>query len=215
MRTAAAMARRLAKRAFGRWVWRETYRCLRLPWSQAQSAAAAVDAPVVPVEVRPLERSELALYGREGGYDFSPQFLRGIVPRDDLCVAAFAGGKLVSYCVFAVEPTAIDACLRFHFPPRWIYVYKAFTHPGCRGRRLQQQVFLRGLPEVEQWLGGLHPPLGFVTLVMTDNAPSFSAFVRLGFKPFESFSVLRVRSRPRRISPPAKESSEFYVEASA
>lgn len=215
MRTAAATARRLARRAFGRWVWRETYRCLRLPWNQAQSTAAAVDAPAVPVEVRPLERSELALYGKEGGYEFSPQFLRGIASRDDLCVAAFASGKLVSYCVFAVEPTAIDSHLRFHFPPRWIYVYKAFTHPGWRGRRLQQQLFLRALPDVGRWLDGLQQPLGFVTLVIADNAPSFSAFARLGFKPFESFSVLRLRSRPRRISPPVEERSEFYVEGAA
>jgi hypothetical protein len=213
MRTVAAMTRRLAKRAVARWVWRETYRCLRLPWNQAQSAAGDVGDPAVPVEVRALERSELALYGNESTYDFSPQFLHGIASRDDLCVAAFAGGKLVSYCFFAVKPTAIDSYLRFHFPLRWIYVYKAFTHPAWRGRRLQQLVFLRARPEVSRWLHGLREPLGFVTLVMADNPPSLNAFARLGFKPFESFSVLRIRSRPRLLSGSEDEGRAFYIQA--
>jgi hypothetical protein len=67
---------------------------------------------------------------------------------------------------------------------------------------------------VDRWLHGLRQPLGFVTLVVTDNAASMSAFARLGFKSFESFAVLRIRSRPRLISPP-EERTELYVEATA
>lgn len=206
---------RLAKRSFGPWLWRETYRCLRLPWTDAQGAAAHAGEPAVPVEVRALERSELALCARESVYELSPRFLQGIASRDDLCVGAFAGDKLASYCFFAAEPTAIDSHLQFHFPLRWIYVYKALTLASWRGRRLQQQVFLRALPAVDRWLHASHPPPGFVTLVATDNAASMSAFARLGFKPFESFAVLRIRSRPRLVSPSRDERTQFYVEATA
>jgi len=184
---ALSFARRLAKRSFGRWIWLETYRCLRLPWKQAQAAGTTAAESAVPVEVRRLERSDLQRYSNETEYEISPQFLDGIASRDDLCCGAFVGGKLVSYRFFAVRPTAIDSYLRFHFPLRWIYAYKAFTHPSWRGRRLHRQLFLRSLPEVGRWLHGLHEPLGFVTLVVTDNIPSSSALARLGFSPFESF----------------------------
>lgn len=209
MRNIGAAARSLARR----WLWVETYRCLRLPWKEAQIAAAALAEP--SVEVRRLQRSELEHYSTEAVYDFSQRFLQGIASRDDLCFGAFAGDKLASYCFFAVMPTDIDAYLRFHFPQRWIYVYKAFTHPAWRGRRLQRQVFLRALPGVSGWLSGLRQPAGFVTLAMTDNVPSLSAFARLGFTPFESFRVLRVRSRPRLLSPSENEPADFYVELKA
>lgn len=207
-----SFARRLAKRALGRWVWLETYRCLRLPWKQAQAAAGAAPDPAAPLEVRQLERSDLQRYSRGLEYGISPQFLEGIASRDDLCFGAFVDGKLVSYRFFALQPTEIDSYLRFHFPPRWIYAYKAFTLPSWRGRRLHSQLFLRSLPEVGRWLHGLHEPLGFVTLHVGDNIRSSSALARLGFSRFESFSVLAIRSRPRLVSPSTEDLADFYIE---
>jgi hypothetical protein len=208
------LARRLAKRVLARWVWLETYRCLRLPWDEAQ--AAADDAAPQALEFRPVERSELLGYGARGEHDFSPPFLQGLASRDDLCYGAFASGQLVAYCFFAVMPTAIDAQLRFHFPERWIYVYKAFTHPSWRGRRLQPRLFVRALPQVGQWAKGMREPLGFVTLVAGDNTPSLSAFARIGFVRFETFPVLRLRSRPRVLRSAAGDDAKaFYIEAAA
>jgi len=207
-----SFARRLAKRSLGRWVWLETYRCLRLPWKQAQDAGTEAAQAAVPVKVRQLERADLARYASETEYEISPRFLDGIAARDDLCFGAFVDGKLASYRFFAVRPTAIDSYLRFHFPARWIYAYKAFTHPAWRGKQIHRQLFLRSLPQVGAWLPGLQEPLGFVTLVVSDNAPSRSALTRLGFSPFESFSVLRIRSRPRLVSPPEEDRAGFYIE---
>jgi hypothetical protein len=68
------------------------------------------------------------------------------------------------------------------------------------------------LPEVGRWLKGLQEPLGFVTLVVSDNIASSSALAHLGFSPFESFSVLRIRSRPRLVSPPEEDRTGFYIE---
>jgi hypothetical protein len=209
---ALSLARRLAKRSLAPWVWLETYRCLRLPWKQAQAVRPAAAESTVPVEVRRLQRSDLLPYSSESEYEISPRFLDGIAGRDDLCFGAFVGGQLVSYRFFAVAPTAIDSYLRFHFPPRWIYAYKAFTHPSWRARRLHRQLFLGSLPEVGRWLQGLQEPLGFVTLVVSDNIASSSALAHLGFSPFESFSVLRIRSRPRLVSPPEEDRTGFYIE---
>ena len=199
----ASLARRLAKRLLAPLAWRETYRCLRLPWPEPAAAVAPA-----PFEVRVLDRPDLARYSREALYGISPRFLDGIAGRDDLCVAAFSGSQLVSYRFFALQPTDIDAHLHFHFPPGWIYAYKAFTHPAWRGRRLHRQVFLRSLPEVSRWLKG--QPLGFVTLVLSDNDASAKALARVGFEPFTSFSVLRVFSRPRLVEP-ADKAMEFRI----
>jgi hypothetical protein len=201
----ASLARRLAKRLLAPLAWRETYHCMRLPWPDPAEAAASA-----PFEVRVLDRSDLARYSRETLYEISARFLEGIAARDDLCVAAFSGSQLVSYRFFALQATDIDAHLRFQFPPGWIYAYKAFTHPAWRGRRLHREVFLRSLPQVSRWLPGSRAPLGFVTLVLSDNAASAKALARVGFEPFTSFAVLRVLSRPRLVEP-ADEGMEFRI----
>jgi len=192
----ASLARRLAKRLLAPLAWRETYRCLRLPWHERATATASA-----AFDVRVLDRSDLARYSQESAYGISPRFLDGIAARDDLCVAAFSGSELVSYRFFAAQPTDIDAHLRFHFPPGWIYAYKAFTHPSWRGRRLHRELFLRSMSEVEPWQRGSREPLGFVTLVLSDNESSAKALARVGFGPFTSFTVLRVLSRPRLVAP--------------
>jgi GNAT superfamily N-acetyltransferase len=199
------VARRLAKRLLAPLVWRETYRCLRLPWHERATPPASA-----PFEVRVLDRSDLAHYSREARYEISARFLDGIAARDDLCVAAFSGNDLVSYRFFAAQPTDVEAHLRFHFPPGWIYAYKAFTHPSWRGRRLHRELFLGSLPEIERWQRGSRNPLGFVTLVMSDNESSAKALARVGFEPFTSFSVLRVLSRPRRVTP-EDEAMQFRI----
>lgn len=207
-----SLAFRAAKRLLGPLIWRETYRCLTLPWDQAGALAAQTSGPAREAEVRLLEREDLRRYSRESAYEISATFVDSIARRDDLCFGAFVEGRLAAYRFFALRPTAIDAHLRFHFPPRWIYAYKAFTLPACRGIRLHRELFVRSLPEVGRWFGGLEPPSGFVTLVMSDNPSSAAALRRLGFGPVESFSVLRVRRRPRAIVPSRAQPEGFRIE---
>lgn len=208
-----ALAFRAAKRLLGPLIWRETYRCLTLPWDRARALPAQASGPAREVDVRLLEREDLRRYSRESAYEISAAFVDGLAGRDDLCFGAFAAGRLAAYRFFALRPTAIDAHLRFCFPPRWIYAYKAFTLPAWRGNRLHRELFVRSLPELGRWLGGLEPPLGFVTLVMSDNRSSAAALGRLGFAPVASFSVLRVRRRPRVIAPSPAEPEGFRIEA--
>jgi hypothetical protein len=198
----APLVRRVAKRLLAPLLWCETYRCMRMPWPEA----AARPAAPTPVDVRVLDRSDLARYSRDAQYEISARFLDRIAARDDLCVGAFSGQDLVSYRFFAAQPTDIDAHLRFHFPPGWLYAYKAFTHPAWRGRRLHRELFLRSLPAVRR----LHKPLGFVTLVLSDNASSAKALARVGFEPFTSFSVWRVLSRPQLVRC-ENETTEFRI----
>jgi len=212
MKKSMLLAHRAAKRLLGPLLWRETYRCLTLPWKQAQAAAASA-GPAVAVEVRQLPRAELRQYSRDPGYEISQRFLEGVAERDDLCFGAFVEGNLASYRFFAREPTAIDAHLRFHFPMHWIYAYKAFTHPLWRGKRLHRELFLRSVPQLRQWRKDSLEPHGVVTLVMSDNPASATALGRVGFSPCDSFSVIRIGSRPRWVSPPTDAAKGFYIES--
>jgi hypothetical protein len=207
-----SLPRRIAKRSLAPLLWRQTYRCLRLPWKQAEAAAPAASEPAIPIEIRHLHHAELARYGREPEYEISAPFIDEIAQRDDLCFGAFVDGKLASYRFFALQPTAIDRYLRFHFPARWIYAYKAFTLPSWRGKRLHRELFLGSLPALRGSLQGLREPLGFVTLVVSDNRPSLKAMMRLGFSPFESFSMLKVFSRPHLVSPSGDEAGPFCIQ---
>jgi hypothetical protein len=202
-----SFVRRLAKRSIGRLVWRETYRCLRLPWRQALALSAEPDT----TEVRLLERAELQRYTEQPEYGISARFLAGIADRGDLCFGAFVGRRLASYRFFSLRPTAIDSYLSFHFPPRWVYAYKAFTHPAWRGKRLHRQLFTRSMPVVRNWVQRMEEPLGFVTLVLSDNNSSANALTRLGFEPIESFSVLRIVSRPGLVLPSEDEATDFCI----
>ena len=160
---------------------REVYECLTVDWRGAQEAESV--PATCGVQIRKVERSELASAG------ISQKFLRGIEHTPDLCFGAFAGEALVSYVFFApASPVAIDARLEFAFPADWIYVYKAFTQPAWRGKRLLHEIVTHGMTH----LG----PHRFVTLVVAGNHASRKAFERCGFRPTQRFPVWRVLSRP-------------------
>lgn len=166
---------------------REVYECLTVDWRADQGAAASVPAP--GVQIRAVERSELARLSAAGLSGISQKFLRGIDRTPDACFGAFAGEALVSYVFFApASPIAIDARLQFAFPADWIYVYKAFTQPAWRGKRLLHQVLTHAMTRMG--------PHRFVTLVVAGNQASRKAFERCGFRPTQRFPVWRVLSRP-------------------
>lgn len=206
-----SIARRLRSR-IAPWIEWQNYQCLTLSWSKAQFARGALTEPPVPVELRRLDRSDLLRLAGDPVYDFSLRFLQRLESRDDLCFAAFASGQLVSYGFFSAAPTDIDEYLRFHFPIRWIYVYKGFTHPGWRGRRLWPFVLLNALPALLEWLGPVNEPAGLVTLVLSDNRSSLKALGRIGFRLESQFPILRMRRRPWLISLPPQEQEDFYIE---
>ena len=166
---------------------REVYECLTLDWPGGQEAAASPSDS--DVQIRAVDRTQLARLSADVACGISQKFLRGIERTPDLCFGAFAGEALVSYVFFApASPIAIDARLQFAFPADWIYVYKAFTQPAWRGKRLLHQVLVHGMDR----LG----PHRFVTLVVAGNQASRKAFERCGFRPTQRFPVWRVLSRP-------------------
>lgn len=205
----------LLRRLRGRlapWIAWQRYRRLTTRWSAARRARSAVYDPPLPVRIRPLERPELERFAGDPGCDISARFLERLEPRPDLCLGAFVGAELAGYAFVSAGPTQIDEYLRFHFPERWLYLYKAFMRPHFRGKRLLSHIFLGGVPLIEQWLGPIEEPIGFVTLVRSDNELSLKAFSRVGFRPEEDFAMLRLLSRPFLVAMPPVEPSGFFVE---
>jgi hypothetical protein len=165
---------------------REVYECLTLEWPGGQ--AAGTSPSDAAMQIRAVDRTELSRLSADAACGISQVFLRGIERTPDLCFGAFAGEALVSYVFLApASPIAIDARLQFAFPADWIYVYKAFTRPAWRGKRLLHQVLMHGM--------GCLGPRRFVTLVVAGNQASRRAFERCGFRSAQRFPVWRVLSR--------------------
>lgn len=195
------------------WITWQTYRRLTLPWARAKAARVDFSALSTAVTVRLVERSDLERFAEDPVYEFSARLLEALYSRNDPCVGAFSAGTLVCYGFFSAAPTDIDEDLRFHFPPSWLYVYKGFTHPAWRGRRLRPFVLLNAIPLLQEWLGPVHEPDGLVTLVLSDNYSSLKALGRIGFEPQGEFRILRIANRPRLIAERRCPQSDFFIDA--
>ena len=150
-------------------------------------------------------------FARSPSYEVSLGYLDRLDERSELCLGAFIGGQLICYGFVSARPTDIDSELRFHFPERWLYVYKIFTLPEYRGHELWSHLFAGGLKHVEEWLGDIQEPAGFVTLVVSDNTACLEALRRIGFQHQEDFQVLRVRSQGYPVGRPFTPQADFFI----
>lgn len=122
----------------------------------------------------------------------SQQFVRDALARGDRCYAINAGEALVSYGWYSNRPTHIDNGLMLAFDPLYVYMYKGFTHPGHRGRRLHAVGMTRALAAVvEQGFCGL------VSFVERTNCASLKSVHRMGYRDVVKYAVLAVRDSHR------------------
>ena len=184
-------------------VHREVYECLTLAWQGAAELQPATGAATA-TQVREVERAELARLSADTALGISREFVRTINERNDHCFAAFVGDTVASYVFFArTSPTAIDRHLSFQFPEGWLYVYKAFTVPAWRGKRLLPHLLHEAMRRLDR--------RDFVTLVVAGNHGSRRAFERCGFRARERFPVWRLLSRPVRVA--ISGNSSFGIDA--
>jgi RimJ/RimL family protein N-acetyltransferase len=191
---ASLMQKRILRTLVHPLVHREVYECLTLNWHGAPGPRPATGA-ATETQVREVARADLVRFSVDPALGLSPNFLRTIHQRNDHCFAAFVGDAVASYVFFApTSPTAIDCRLSFQFPDGWLYVYKAFTVPAWRGKRLLPHLLLEAMRHLNR--------RDFVTLVVSENHGSRRAFERCGFQPRERFPVWRILSRPVRVALP-------------
>ncbi len=69
-------------------------------------------------------------------YEMTPAFAEEALDKGDECFALFDGDRLASFGWYSNQPTRISDGLVLRFDPAWVYMYKGFTHPDYRGKRL-------------------------------------------------------------------------------
>lgn len=151
-----------------------------------------------PEPYRPmfLEETMLREYARDPGNDLPKGFLEEALSKGDECYGILAGDTLAAYGWYSRGPTRIDPPELVLRPgDRYIYMYKGFTHPGHRGRRLHAIGMSLALQHyLDQGFKGL------VSYVESNNFSSLTSVVRMGYEIFGTVCVLRIFGACRTIA---------------
>ncbi len=133
-----------------------------------------------------LSPTELERYAASDVHELESDFVQGAVTRGDDCFGIFHGKELAAYSWYSTQPTAAEDGLTVSCSKKYVYMYKAFTHPEYRGRRL----YALGVEHaVREYL-----KLGFqgmICYVQPQNLASLKALRRLGCETFGIASYLR------------------------
>ena len=120
--------------------------------------------------------------------DLSAGFLDGAEARGDRCLAVTSDGDLASYGWYSRRsPIPLTGELRLSFDQgRWLYMYKGFTLPAHRGRRLYAVGVERAVSVAAD--DGYR---GLVSCVEATNCASLRACDRIGYEIFGSVVAFR------------------------
>ncbi|HEV8703056.1 MAG TPA: GNAT family N-acetyltransferase [Candidatus Polarisedimenticolia bacterium] len=143
-----------------------------------------------PEPYRPmfLDEKMLRAFGRDPENGLPESFLAEALSERHECFGFLAGETLAAYGWYSRRPTRID-------PPdlvldpgdRYIYMYRGFTHPRHRGRRLHAIGMTMAL---QHYLARGYK--GLVSYVESNNFSSLNSVTRMGYEIFGSVYVLRV-----------------------
>jgi hypothetical protein len=119
---------------------------LRLPGIDDASVAFQFLAP-----------GDVRRHGRDEANGLVPEMGERIAAGNDFCFAAFCDGRLASYAWFALGSIEAEhnrgaepnSGVAVSFPADVAFLYKGFTHPDFRGRKLHGEVIGRALLELE------------------------------------------------------------------
>jgi hypothetical protein len=133
---------------------------------------------------------ELAPFAADPAYDLPPDFVATAFARGDRCYALFDGPKLAAYGFYARMPTPIDDHFVLRFDPAYTYMYKGYTAPAYRGKRLHAVGMCRALRAFTQEGGK-----GLVSYVLANNFGSLKSVARMGYRIFGEVYLMRVGGR--------------------
>jgi hypothetical protein len=137
-------------------------------------------------DARFVDEGELREYARDSANQMTPEFLRTAIARDDRCYALFDGGTLASYGWYSDLPCALDEHFVLHFDPAWTYMYKGYTLPAYRGKRLHAVGMCRALRALTE-----EGQEGLISCVASNNFASLHSVTRMGYKIFGDVYMLR------------------------
>jgi hypothetical protein len=169
-------------RVVNRVAWVKVLRAMRLSLADVPSDAR-VDA--TGCESRFVGCDALEPLARAGTHDLTPAFLARARARGDRCHAVFEGATLASYTWYARAPLRVDEFL-LRFDPAYTYMFKGFTHPAYRGRRLYALGIHRALRVFTD-----EGQRGLVSDVASNNFASLRAAERMGYRIFGNVYLVK------------------------
>lgn len=149
--------------------------------------------PAVPEGLTHGFQSPRALrrFASDPANEMTPSFIADALARGDHCYAICDGPKPLFTSWYSRRATLVGIGeLVLHFDPRYVYMYKGYTQPGHRGRRLYAaavgQVYAHFTAKGAR---------GFLSYVDAANLASLKALERMGYRVFGSIYVVRLFGR--------------------
>jgi hypothetical protein len=146
----------------------------------------------------------------QGAHELSSDFLREASVRGDRCYALFDGDALASYGWYSEKPSPIDDHFVLHFDPAYTYMYKGYTLPAYRGRRLHAVGMCRAL----RVFAG-ESKTGLISYVEANNFASLRSVARMGYRVFGNVYLLRAANRAFTFATRSCRNYGFWVESIA
>lgn len=138
----------------------------------------------------------------------SLKFVDQALSRGDQCFAICDGPVPVAYTWYSFKPAPIELPgFVVHFDRRFVYMYKAFTHPRYRGQRLH--AFGITLALRHYVCRGFH---GLVSYVESTNFDSLKSCSRARYRRFGSVFVLKLFDHSVALSSPGCDRFGFRLE---
>lgn len=173
----------LALRAANRILLIKIIRCMAVE----RAAETFLSCPE-PYRAMFLDPIMLRSFSRDPANELAADFLDEALSKGDACLGILAGDTLAAYGWYACTPTRIDPPdLVLHHGERYVYMYKGFTHPGHRGRRLHAIGMTMALRHyLDRGFKGL------VSYVESNNFKSLNSVSRMGYRIFGTLYVARI-----------------------
>jgi hypothetical protein len=137
-----------------------------------------------------VETAELEGHARNGEHALDADFLAEADRRADRCYAMFEGESLAAYGWYARKPTPIDDHFILHFDPTYTYMFKGYTVPAYRGKRLHAVGMCQALRAF-----GEAGDKGLVSYVASNNFASLKSTLRMGYRVFGDVYLLHAAGR--------------------
>jgi len=155
-------------------------------WIPTSSFHGSAVRPGFLFDARFLTHAEIIDLPSHPELEVTERFVDRALEKGDACYGIFDGHRLVSYSWYSRLPTCVSDELAINFDPDYSYMFKGFTLPAYRGKRLYAAgIYRAALAEASRGSKGL------VSLVESANFAARKSLARMGHEPFGTIRVFR------------------------
>ena len=131
--------------------------------------------------------SELWRYATEPTYDLPESFVHRALATHDECFALGQGDEIAAYGWYSTTMNRFTDELTLRFSREWVYMYRGYTHPAHRGKRLHAIGMTMALAAYQA--RGFN---GLVSCVEAGNEASLKSVYRMGYRTFGTIYGVRL-----------------------